>query len=78
MARKFTEQNPILKPLMAEVKKRREELGLTGRQAAEKAGIDQSTWWQFENGGRQPTIDSLQAMAKALGGKLKIEIGYKA
>ena len=50
------------------VRERREASGLTQQQAARKAGVQQSAWARLEKGHiANPRIDSLKAVAKALG-----------
>lgn len=45
----------------------REELGWTQRELAEKAGVSYSFLNDIENGRRQPSMDSLEGIARALG-----------
>ena len=48
-------------------RKRRERLGLTQGQLAERLGVDQGTVAHWELGTRKPRLDLLQAWADALG-----------
>ena len=48
-------------------RERRERLGLTQGQLAERLGVDQGTVAHWELGTRKPRLDLLQAWAEALG-----------
>ena len=48
--------------------------GLSIAEAADKAGLSRSCWYRIIKGERTPKLETLQAMAKAVGLKLKIEI----
>jgi transcriptional regulator with XRE-family HTH domain len=54
-----------------EVRRRREELGLTGAQLADRAGLAPSAVSQIETGKRSPSSMSVMKLADALG----VEIG---
>jgi transcriptional regulator with XRE-family HTH domain len=49
------------------VKDLREMIGLSQHKAAKKAGIDRVTWLRVEKGHEAPRMDTVEAMAKALG-----------
>jgi transcriptional regulator with XRE-family HTH domain len=51
----------------AAARERREQLGLTQEQLAERLGVDQGTIAHWELGTRQPRLAKLQAWADALG-----------
>ncbi len=57
------------------VRSRREELGLSQRQLAERAGMTQPGIARFEAGGTTPTIPVLERLARALGLQLTIALG---
>lgn len=48
------------------IKERREELGLTQKELAEKAGITQSFLCDIEQGRSKPSIDTAVKIANAL------------
>lgn len=48
------------------IKKARENKGLTREQAAELCGISPSTWTKYERGEAQPTASPIRTMAKGL------------
>lgn len=52
--------------LIQQIRARREELGLSQAQAADRAGILQPAWARTESGGRQPSLDVLERMAAAV------------
>lgn len=53
--------------LIARIRARRQELGLTQTLAAERAGLSQSVWARAEAGLRQGlTVDTLERMAGAV------------
>ncbi|ACY99154.1 MULTISPECIES: helix-turn-helix domain-containing protein [Thermomonospora] len=54
------------------VRLRREELGLTQAQLAERAGLKQPAVARFEAGGTMPTIPMLERLAEALEMRLSI------
>jgi len=54
-------------------RRRREELGITQAQLAERAGVQQPAVARFETGGTMPTIPMLERLADALGLRLKVE-----
>ena len=55
------------------VRQRREELGITQAQLAERAGLQQPAVARFETGGTMPTIPMLERLADALGLRLNVE-----
>jgi len=55
------------------VRHRREELGITQAQLAERAGLQQPAVARFETGGTMPTIPMLERLAGALGLRLNVE-----
>jgi HTH-type transcriptional regulator / antitoxin HipB len=57
------------------VRLRREELGWSQRQLAERAGMSQSGVARFEAGGTTPTLPLLHRLARALGLTLTISLG---
>ncbi|MGW7293791.1 helix-turn-helix domain-containing protein [Streptomyces xiamenensis] len=59
--------------LGAAVRNRRLALGLTQRQLAEAAGLQQSAVARFEAGGTMPTIAMLERYAQALELRLTVE-----
>lgn len=56
------------------VRARREQLGMTQGQLAERAGLKQPAVARFEAGGTMPTIPMLERMAEALGMRLRVEL----
>lgn len=59
--------------LGAAVRKRREELGLSQAELAERAGLKQPAVARFEAGGTMPTIPMLERFAEALHLVLRVE-----
>lgn len=57
------------------VRARREELGWSQRQLAERAGMTQPGVARFEAGGTTPTIPVLERLARALGLRLTVALG---
>jgi HTH-type transcriptional regulator / antitoxin HipB len=57
------------------VRTRREELGWSQRQLAERAGMTQPGIARFEAGGTTPTIPLLERLAEALGLRLTVALG---
>jgi ribosome-binding protein aMBF1 (putative translation factor) len=55
------------------VRRRREDLGITQAQLAERAGLKQPAVARFETGGTMPTIPMLERLADALGLRLNVE-----
>jgi len=49
----------------------RERRGVTQEWVADKAGVDPSTVSKLENGGRRPSVQSLEAVLNALGASHK-------
>jgi HTH-type transcriptional regulator/antitoxin HipB len=60
---------------LAEAVRRREELGLSQQQLAERAGMTQAGVARHEAGGTTPTIPVLGRLASALGLQLTISLG---
>jgi ribosome-binding protein aMBF1 (putative translation factor) len=56
------------------VRERREELGLSQRQLAERAGMTQPGVARFEAGGTTPTLPLLERLAVALGLTLNVSL----
>src|SRR6266704_1978280 len=56
------------------VRARREELGLSQRQLAERAGMTQPGIARFEAGGTTPTLPLLERLATALGLTLNVSL----
>ncbi|GAA4638657.1 hypothetical protein GCM10023196_097270 [Actinoallomurus vinaceus] len=56
------------------VRTRREQLGMTQGQLAERAGLTQPAVARFEAGGTMPTIPMLERLAEALGMRLRVEL----
>ncbi len=63
-----------LSELILELKKRRETLNVTQEQLAEISGVGLRTLKQFESGKGNPTLQTLNKLADALGLKLKLEV----
>jgi ribosome-binding protein aMBF1 (putative translation factor) len=59
--------------LGATVRCRREELGITQAELADRAGLLQPAIARFEAGGTMPTIPMLERLADALGMRLSVE-----
>jgi ribosome-binding protein aMBF1 (putative translation factor) len=57
------------------VRLRREELGWSQRQLAERAGMSQPGVARFEAGGTTPTLPLLERLAGALGLTLTVSLG---
>ncbi|GAA0926001.1 helix-turn-helix transcriptional regulator [Nonomuraea longicatena] len=55
------------------VRVRREGLGLTQAEVAERTGLKQSAVARFEAGGTMPPIPMLERLAEALGMRLSVE-----
>ena len=53
----------------------RKKSGLTQAQLSERCGIKQSNLSRLENGSAEPTIETLELIAKGLGKELKIYFG---
>jgi HTH-type transcriptional regulator / antitoxin HipB len=69
------EQARLRFELAEAVRSRREELGWSQRQLAERAGMTQPGVARFEAGGTTPTIPVLERLARALGLRLTIALG---
>jgi len=63
-----------LSELILEVKQRRESLNVTQEQLAEISGVGLRTLKQFESGKGNPTLQTLNKLADALGLKIKLEV----
>jgi transcriptional regulator with XRE-family HTH domain len=59
-------KSPVLTELARKVRLRRYELGLTQEQLAERANFHVNYVGGIERAGRNPSIESLVALAKAL------------
>ena len=62
------------KRLGERIRARRLELGLTMREAAERCGVDHSMIGHLEKGEKNPTIDTLAAIAQGLEVDLSIDL----
>ena len=60
--------------MINKIEQSRERLGLSVAEAAGKAGLSRSGWHRIIKGERTPKLETLQAMAKAVGLILKVEI----
>jgi transcriptional regulator with XRE-family HTH domain len=60
--------------MLDKIENKRERLGLSVAEAAGKAGLSRSGWHRIIKGERTPKLQTLQAMAEAVGLKLKVEI----
>ncbi|WP_174555552.1 helix-turn-helix domain-containing protein [Nocardia xishanensis] len=60
--------------LGAAVRTRREALGITQAELAERAGLKQPAVARFEAGGTMPTIPMLERYAEALGLRLEVRL----
>lgn len=69
------EQTRLRFELAEAVRTRREELGWSQRQLAERAGMTQPGVARFEAGGTTPTIPVLERLASALGLRLTVALG---
>ena len=56
---------------------RRKSLGITQRELAEKTGIDQAAISRIESGRANPTLDTLDALAQAVGASLRIDFSSR-
>jgi HTH-type transcriptional regulator/antitoxin HipB len=68
------EQARLRFELAEAVRARREELGWSQRQLAERAGMTQPGVARFEAGGTTPTLPLLERLADALGLKLTVTL----
>jgi len=68
------EQTRLRHELAEAVRARREELGLSQRQLAERAGMTQPGIARFEAGGTTPTLPLLERLAAALGLSLTVSL----
>lgn len=69
------EQTRLRFELAEVVRLRREELGWSQRQLAERAGMTQPGVARFEAGGTTPTLPLLERLADALGLRLTVTLG---
>ena len=69
------EQARLRYELAEAVRLRREELGWSQRQLAERAGMSQPGVARFEAGGTTPTLPLLERLAQALGLTLNVSLG---
>tara|TARA_R100001129_G_scaffold72198_2_gene49043 strand:- start:355 stop:537 length:183 start_codon:yes stop_codon:yes gene_type:complete len=60
--------------MIKKIEQSRKRLSLSVAEAAGKAGLSRSGWHRIIKGERTPKLETLQAMAKAVGLKLKVEI----
>ena len=60
--------------MLKKIENNRKRLGLSIAEAAGKAGLSRSGWHRIIKGERTPKLETLQAMAEAVGLKLKVEI----
>jgi HTH-type transcriptional regulator / antitoxin HipB len=68
------EQTRLRYELAEAVRLRREELGWSQRQLAERAGMSQPGVARFEAGGTNPTLPLLERLAQALGLTLNVSL----
>jgi len=69
------EQTRLRFELAEAVRLRREQLGWSQRQLAERAGMTQPGVARFEAGGTTPTLPLLERLANALGLRLTVTLG---
>jgi HTH-type transcriptional regulator / antitoxin HipB len=69
------EQTRLRYELGEAVRLRREELGWSQRQLAERSGMSQPGVARFEAGGTNPTLPLLERLAQALGLTLNVSLG---
>lgn len=68
------EQSQIAAELISAIVKRRNELGLSQRQLADKCGIHYVAIARLEKNGVVPRIDTLSKIIRPLGLKIKLEL----
>jgi HTH-type transcriptional regulator/antitoxin HipB len=68
------EQARLRYELAETIRARREELGWSQRQLAERAGMTQPSIARFEAGGTTPTLPLLERLASALGLTLTVSL----
>jgi HTH-type transcriptional regulator / antitoxin HipB len=73
-AREAYEQTRLRFELAEAARTRREELGWSQRQLAERAGMTQPGVARFDAGGTMPTIPVLERLADALGLRLTVAL----
>lgn len=71
-------EHPVHQMLAQTVSAARAKAGLTQKQVAAMAGIDQSDFSKIERGVANPSISTLERIAKALGGSLSIHIEFSS
>ena len=69
------EQTRLRFELAEAIRTRREEMGLSQRQVAERAGMTQPGVARFEAGGTTPTLPLLERLAAALDLTLTVSLG---
>lgn len=69
------EQTRLRFELAEAIRTRREEMGLSQRQVAERAGMTQPGVARFEAGGTVPTLPLLERLAAALDLTLTVSLG---
>lgn len=63
-------------PLIADLRARREALGMSREALAERCGTTGANLWQIESGRRRPSLDMLSRIADALRVELRaVEVG---
>ena len=72
--KKIEEDSDPLLELQSQILELRLEKGLSQEELAEKAGTKQTIISRVERGANQPSIDTIQKIAKALDRKVKIKL----
>jgi DNA-binding XRE family transcriptional regulator len=57
--------------LITGLKKRRKELGMTQAEVAQKLGLMRQTYMNYENGKRQPGIETMKQLSQFFGKSLE-------
>ena len=70
------EENPANHMLANAISSARAAAGMTQKEVSALAGIDQSDFSKIERGIGNPSISTLERIAKALGGKLRLQIEF--
>lgn len=70
-----TSANLILAKAVSSARARK---GLTQKEVSALAGIDQSDFSKIERGIANPSVSTLERIAKALGGELKLQIDFSS
>lgn len=65
-------QIELIADLVDDIKDKREELGLTQKELAEKSGLKQSAIARMESGGAIPRLDTIAKVAIAMGFTFKL------